>query len=75
MATYGTAYARYCLEGEGTVEDLGTDMVHKLRPGTLYAMNNHDRYRITAITKMRVIATFTPPRTGREPREEDGSLS
>jgi L-ectoine synthase len=66
--------ACYCIEGEGTVEELGSGRVHEIKAGTLYAMNNHDRHRIRAITRMRVICTFVPPLTGEEKHDADGSL-
>lgn len=66
--------ACYCLEGEGTLEELDTGTVHKIMPGTLYAMNNHDRHFIRAKTRMRVVCTFYPALTGEEKHDEDGSL-
>jgi L-ectoine synthase len=66
--------ACHCIEGEGTVEELGSGRVHEIKAGTLYAMNNHDRHRIRAITRMRVICTFVPPLTGEEKHDADGSL-
>ncbi len=66
--------ACYCLEGEGTVEDLDTRTVYPIKPGTLYAMNNHDQHRIVAKTRMRVICTFVPALTGTEKHDADGSL-
>ncbi len=66
--------ACYCIEGEGTVEELESGRVHEIKAGTLYAMNNHDRHRICAITRMRVICTFVPPLTGDEVHDADGSL-
>ncbi|MDH3668161.1 MAG: ectoine synthase [Paracoccaceae bacterium] len=66
--------ACYCIEGEGTVEELDTGRVHEIKAGTLYAMNDHDRHRIRAITTMRVICTFVPPLTGHEVHDADGSL-
>ncbi len=66
--------ACYCLEGEGTVEELDSGTVHTVKPGILFAMDKHDRLRIRAKTRMRVIATVTPPRTGDEVHDEDGSL-
>ena len=36
--------ACYCLEGEGTVEELDNGTIHEIKAGTLYAMNNHDRH-------------------------------
>lgn len=66
--------ACYCLEGEGTVEELDSGNIHHIKAGTLYAMNNHDRHRIQAKTRMRVICTFVPPLTGSEVHDSDGSL-
>ena len=66
--------ACYCLEGEGTLEELDSGRVHDIKPGTLYAMNKHDRHRLRAKTRMRLIATFTPPLTGEEVHDADGSL-
>lgn len=66
--------ACYCLEGEGTLEELDTGNVHDVKPGTLYAMNDHDRHHIRAKTKMRIVCTFFPALTGDEKHDEDGSL-
>lgn len=48
--------------------------VHEIRAGTLYAMNNHDRHRIRAKTRMHVICTFFPALSGEEVHDTDGSL-
>ncbi len=66
--------ACYCLEGRGIVEELDTGAIHDIRPGTLYAMNNHDRHRIKITERTRVICTFFPALTGLETHDEDGSL-
>ena len=66
--------ACYCLEGEGTVEEINSGTIHEIKPGTLYAMNNHDRHRIKAKTRMHVICTFYPALTGHEVHDSDGSL-
>jgi L-ectoine synthase len=66
--------ACYCLEGSGTVEELETGKIHQIRPGTLYAMNNHDRHRILVNQRMRLICTFFPALTGDEKHDADGSL-
>ena len=67
--------ACYCLEGLGTVEELDTGKVHDIRPGTLYAMNLHDRHRIRITERMRLVCTFSPALTGYETHDEDGSLA
>lgn len=66
--------ACYCLEGEGTVEELDSGKLHEIKAGTLYAMNDHDRHRIRAKTRMRVVCTFFPALTGEEVHDADGSL-
>jgi L-ectoine synthase len=66
--------ACYCLEGEGIVEELDNGKVHKVQPGTLYAMNNHDRHRLRATTRMRIVCTFFPALMGDEVHDADGSL-
>ena len=66
--------ACYCIEGEGTVEELENGKIHEIRPGTLYAMNDHDRHRIRATTRMRILCTFYPALTGHEVHDADGSL-
>ena len=66
--------ACYCLEGEGTLEELDTGKLHEISAGTLYAMNNHDRHRIHATTRMRIVCTFFPALTGDEVHDADGSL-
>ena len=65
--------ACYCIEGEGTVEELDSGTVHEIKAGTLYAMNNHDRHRVRAKTRMRVIRTVYPALTGKERHHADGS--
>lgn len=66
--------ACYCLEGEGTVEELENGRIHEVSAGTLYAMNNHDRHRVRAKTRMRLVCTFFPALTGDEKHDADGSL-
>jgi L-ectoine synthase len=65
--------ACYCLEGEGTVEDLTTGEVHEIRAGTMYALDKHDRHRLRPKTRMRLICVFNPPLTGGEIHDADGS--
>ena len=64
--------AVYCLEGEGTLEDLVTGDVYVIKPGTLYALDKHDRHRLKVMSRMRVVCTFVPPLVG-EIHDLDGS--
>ncbi len=67
----------YCIEGEGEILDLATGETHSIRPGTLYALNHHDRHVLRANkgTSMRMVCIFNPPLTGREVHDETGAYA
>jgi L-ectoine synthase len=64
--------AVYCIDGEGEVEDLTTGTIHRLEPGTLYALNDHDKHIVRAKTDIRTVCEFYPPVTGQEVHDEEG---
>jgi L-ectoine synthase len=64
--------AVYCIEGNGTLEDVATGEVHEIGPGTLYALDQHDRHVLRATTQMRMVCVFNPPCTGKEEHDEEG---
>jgi L-ectoine synthase len=66
--------ARYCLEGEGAVEELGTGTIHEIWPGTHHATNDHDRHLIQARSRLRIGCAFFRALAGEEVRDADGSL-
>ncbi|MCW2389387.1 L-ectoine synthase [Sphingobium sp. B11D3B] len=61
------------LKGTGTIEDLGTGMTHKLSPGVMYALNDHDRHIVRPETDILCACTFNPPVTGKEVHDEHGA--
>lgn len=61
------------IEGEGDLTDLDTGTVHRLRSGTMYALDRHDRHRIDARTDMRLVCVFAPALVGPETHDADGS--
>ncbi len=63
--------AVYCIEGEGEI-DVGGDRVYPIRPGTLYALNGHEKHLLRAKREMRMVCVFNPPLTGREVHDKDG---
>ena len=65
--------ANLIIEGEGDLTDLATGEVHRLRPGTMYALDKHDRHRIDAGTDMRIVCVFSPALVGPETHDADGS--
>ena len=64
--------AVYCIDGEGEIEDLADGTVHRLQPGTLYALDQHDRHIVRAHTDLRTVCVFYPPVTGQEVHDEEG---
>jgi L-ectoine synthase len=65
--------AVYCIEGAGRLTDRTTGVEYSLRPGTVYALDQHDRHSVRADTDLRMVCVFTPPCTGREVHDEDGA--
>jgi len=65
--------AVFVIEGEGSIEDLGTGEIHELRPGTLYALDAHDRHVVRPRTNIVTACVFNPPVTGREVHDETGA--
>ena len=65
--------AVYCIDGEGELEETETGLIHQITPGTLYALDKHDRHELRAKTDLRMICVFNPPLWGGEVHEEDGS--
>jgi L-ectoine synthase len=66
----------YCIEGEGEVEDMDGN-VYPIVPGTMYALDKHDKHYLRARTTLRLICVFTPPLQGKESHKlgSDGSSS
>jgi L-ectoine synthase len=65
--------AVYCIEGEGELESLADGALHPVRPGTLYALDRHDKHILRARSRMRMICVFNPPLSGKETHGTDGS--
>lgn len=67
--------AVYCYAGTGVITDLETNEQHAIEPGTLYALDKHDRHILKAHTELRLVCVFNPPVTGREMHDEDGAYA
>ena len=62
-----------CIEGEGEIESIDEARVCPVRPGTLYALDKHDRHVLRARTRMRMVCVFNPPLSGEEVHGPDGA--
>jgi L-ectoine synthase len=62
-----------CLSGRAEIEDLATGIRHVIVPGTVYALDRHDRHVLRAAEELRLVCVFNPPLSGRETHDTDGS--
>lgn len=64
--------AVYCIEGHGEVELADSGKVYAIEPGTLYALDSHEKHFLRARTQMRMVCVFNPALTGQEVHDEEG---
>jgi len=64
--------AVYCVGGEGEIKLIETGEIFKIRNGTMYALNGHEKHYLRAFSDMRMVCVFNPPLTGKEVHDEDG---
>ncbi len=63
----------YCVSGYGSIEDLGTGEVHTIEPGTIYALDKHDKHILRADEEMKMACVFNPPLHGKEVHNAEGA--
>jgi L-ectoine synthase len=63
--------AVYCIEGTGQIQEEG-GTIHNINPGTVYALDKHDKHVLRAFSKMRMICVFSPGLVGPEKHDENG---
>jgi L-ectoine synthase len=63
----------YCIAGEGDIEDTATGQRHEIRPGVIYALDQHDAHVLHARTEMTMACVFNPPLNGREVHDDTGA--
>ena len=65
----------YCMQGTGSITDLATGETHEIRPGVMYALDQHDRHTLRASEELIMACVFNPPVTGQEVHQDDGSYA
>lgn len=65
--------AVYCIEGRGRLLDRETGTEHPLGPGTLYVLDGHERHTVHADSQLRMVCVFSPPCTGQETHDDEGT--
>ncbi len=62
-----------CTEGRGRIEDLTEGGAWDLEPGSLYALDKHQKHVLSSEEGMTVLCVFTPSLVGPENHDEEGS--
>jgi len=65
----------YCMAGRGQITDLASGETFEIRPGVMYALDQHDKHTLRADEDMVMACCFNPPVTGTEVHREDGSYA
>jgi L-ectoine synthase len=66
--------ACYIIEGEADLTNVATGEQHTLGPGSLYAVDQHDRHVVRVRSDLRLVCVFNPALTGGEVHDADGSF-
>lgn len=66
--------ACYIIEGEANLTDSATGEQHALGPGSMYALDQHDRHTLRVTSDLRLVCVFNPALTGGEVHDADGSF-
>lgn len=67
--------AVYCIAGEGEIVDLAGRETHRISPGTLYVLDQHDKHILRAFDELQLACVFNPPLMGREVHNADGAYA
>ncbi|MBL3608475.1 ectoine synthase [Rhodovulum sulfidophilum] len=65
----------YCISGKGSITDLASGETYQIRPGVMYALDQHDHHTLRAEEELVMACSFNPPVTGTEVHREDGSYA
>lgn len=63
----------YCISGSGELLDRETGERHPIEPGTMYALDKHDRHTLIAHAEIKFACVFNPPLNGLEVHDASGS--
>jgi L-ectoine synthase len=66
--------ACYLIAGEAELTDLASGQRHDLRPGSMYALDEHDRHTLRVRSELHLVCVFNPALMGAETHDADGSF-
>ena len=61
-----------CVAGHMQVTDPATGDVHEIVPGTMYALDRHDRHEARVLEPTTLVCVFNPALTGTETHDASG---
>lgn len=65
--------AVYCISGDGEIQTLADGKVYPIRPGTLYALDQHDDHLLRGGSEdLKLACVFNPPLHGKEVHDASG---
>ncbi len=64
--------ACYIMQGTAEITDLATGEQHHLEPGSVYALNDHDRHVLRVTDELRLVCVFNPALAGTEQHRDGG---
>ncbi|MGB8621652.1 MAG: ectoine synthase [Paracoccaceae bacterium] len=67
----------YCVSGTGSITDLASGETFEIKPGVMYALDQHDKHTVRADSGEDLVMAccFNPPVTGKEVHQADGSYA
>jgi len=65
----------YCISGKALLHDIKTGIIYNINPGYIYVLNQNDNHKFKALENTVLICIFTPPLTGEEIHNSNGSYS
>lgn len=65
--------ACYCISGLAVICDKAGGEMHRIDPGAMYVLNNHDAHSFLAIEETVLLCVFNPPLVGKEVHDKTGS--
>ena len=65
--------AVYCLEGEAEIETVPDGTKYRITPGTMYALDGHEKHTLRVRKDFRAVCVFNPALTGGEVHDEEGT--
>ncbi len=65
--------ANLIIEGRAKLTDIDAGVSYEIGPGDMYALDQHDRHRLEALSDLKIVCVFSPALIGDETHDSSGS--